>query len=233
MMYSQDYFIDFHSHILPEIDDGAKTMEESIHMIEVLQILGYNKLIATPHINSDRYPNTNEKIHHVWQNVCAELQSRKIDIALEYSAEYFLDDHFKELLVDQQLLPFEQNYLLVEMSFMGMQMNMDEIFWEIISKGYTPILAHPERYLYLKKEDYERLRNLGVRFQFNLLAFQGYYGKQVQKRSYQLLADNRNEFVSTDLHSPKQLPLLHKTIHTPILREMLHQQKMGITPIIS
>ena len=206
--------VDTHAHILPGIDDGATSMAEAILMIEQLKNIGYEQVTATPHVFSEYYPNSKEDILKVAEMVQAELLERSIDIAFNVSAEYYLDEHFGELLQGNQVLPLLGNCLLVEVSMLGPSNNTEELIWQIKAKGYCPILAHPERYLYLQPEDYVRLLSYGCKFQINLMSLCGYYGRRVQKRVHQLLTNKQVHFLGTDLHRPVQIEKVKKVIHS-------------------
>ena len=143
--------VDMHSHLIPGIDDGAKTLEDSIGLIRGLQDLGFKKIITTPHIYKEHYPNTKAGILRGLEELKKGLIDANIDIAIEASAEYFMDDHFESLIDKNEILPLngkDGKYVLVEMSFFGMPPKLEDYLFKIQLKGYTPILAHPERYLF-------------------------------------------------------------------------------------
>lgn len=220
----QASYTDTHAHILPGLDDGVKNMEYAIAVIRSMKELGYKKLIATPHILSDYYPNSKETILKVGNEVKSELKKREIDIELEISAEYFLDEHFQKLLDREELLPLEGNRILVELSTIGRPFNFEQPFWNIIAKGYQPVLAHPERYRYLKAEDYDRLLAIGCEFQVNLFSFQGYYGKIVQETAKKLLRKKAIHLLGSDIHHLHQIPLLKSVLKSFFIREKLNSQ---------
>src|SRR3989304_2304283 len=156
---------DMHSHLIPGIDDGAKTTEDSIRLIQGLQTLGYARLITTPHITGDHYKNTPEIILTGLNALQQVLAERKIEVSLHAAAEYFLDEWFLKKLQQGKLLSFgSENYVLVETGFLNKPANFTQIISEIKSAGYKPILAHPERYLYLYDDfnHYFRLRESGI-----------------------------------------------------------------------
>lgn len=121
-------------------------------------------------------------------------------LRLHLAAENMLDALFERRLKANDLLPLAEKYLLVETSIFAPPMNFRGLLERIKNKGYTPILAHPERYLYMKKEDYEALKLQGIKFQRNLFSLRGQYGERVQKRCRQLLKWQMYDFVGTDLH---------------------------------
>jgi len=203
-----------HSHLIPGIDDGAKDMEDSIRLIRGLADLGYRKLITTPHILADFYPNTPETIGQGLRAVQAELARQNIDVELHAAAEYLMDDHFIHLLQSgNPLLTLKDKLVLVELSFAVPAINLKEIIFEVQLKGYQPVLAHPERYLYFgaDKTWYDRLKDAGCLFQLNLLSIKGYYGKGSQELAHYLIKKKYIDLLGTDLHHEKHLANLHSS----------------------
>ena len=206
-------FIDIHNHILPGIDDGAKTSADSLEMIKALHNLGFDGLIHTPHIMSGVHPNTPETIKRAEENLSAHLDSNDLMIKRNIAAEHMIDENFNELLEKGGAMPLAQNYLLVEMSYLQASANLEDALQLSVKKGLYPILAHPERYLYYhKKPDYfRRLKKTErVFMQLNLLALGGYYGSQVQKMAYTLLDMNIYDFAATDAHHMRHINALKK-----------------------
>jgi protein-tyrosine phosphatase len=201
-----DYSIlktDMHSHILPGIDDGSDSIETSIELIKGMKELGYSKLIATPHIMWDMYRNTPDIIKRKLEEVRNAVQKEGIAIEIDAAAEYFLDEHVEDLLkAKEPLLAVSENKILVEFSMAFPAMNIKDVLFEMQMQGYTPIIAHPERYSYLirNKEFYEELRDIGCLFQLNLLSLGGGYGKTVTELSQHLLKNNFYSLAGTDLH---------------------------------
>ena len=175
---------DLHSHLIPGIDDGAKTLEDALAMIEQLVNLGYKKIITTPHITGEYYPNNPEIIKSGLEKVKKALKEKDMTIEIQAAAEYYLDDYFEKLLTeDAELLTFSDQRILVEYSMLSEPANGYDLLFQLKTRGYQPILAHPERYLYFEKkiEKFEQIKALGVDLQINLLSLAGYYGKE-QKR---------------------------------------------------
>lgn len=199
---------DMHSHVLPGIDDGAKDLETSLTLIRGLKELGYTKLIATPHIMWDMYRNTPAIIHEKLDLVREAVQKEGIDIGIDAAAEYFLDENVEELLhKKEKLLTIDGNKVLVEFSLVFPPMNIKNILFELQMQGYHPVIAHPERYIYLQRNKafYEELRNTGCLFQLNILALGGHYGKSVTELAHYLLKNNFYSLVGTDLHHSNHL----------------------------
>ncbi len=195
--------IDLHAHWLPGIDDGAKNIEQSIEMIRKYCELGYSRLVATPHIYSQFYFNDEDKIKSAFEKLKPYTDELFPEIQLSYAAEYFLDDHFKTLLEQKRLLPVFENYVLVEQSFLAETSGLDQYFFDMQVKGYVPIFAHVERYIYYENQ-LDRLisiRDSGVKFQVNLLSLAGKYGTRIQKQAWILVKNNLVDYWGSDAHA--------------------------------
>ncbi len=204
---------DIHAHLIPGIDDGPQTMEEAVNMVNKLQKAGYEQLTATPHVFLEYYPNTKEQILKGYQALKMAVSNAGIDVEIKVAAEYFLDDHFLEILHVDDLLTINENSILVELSLHGSTVGMTEIFQEIREKEYMPILAHPERYLYLEIEDYRQLLHFGCQFQVNLLSLVGYYGVKEQKRAHFLFKKGWVTYLGTDAHNEIQVEKIDKLLN--------------------
>lgn len=192
---------DIHSHLIPGIDDGSNDMESTIELIKKLQNLGYRKLITTPHVMSDLYRNSSEIILQGLSDVRAELKFQSISMEIDVAAEYYIDFDFEKDICKGNLLTFGDNYILVELSFSQPPKNLFEIIFKLQLEGYRVVLAHPERYGYYTKSDYEDLTNRGVFFQINFLSLIGYYSASVQKNAELLINNNHVSFIGTDCHN--------------------------------
>ncbi|WP_299051342.1 CpsB/CapC family capsule biosynthesis tyrosine phosphatase [uncultured Polaribacter sp.] len=210
-------FVDIHSHLLPGIDDGAKDIDDSIELIIKMRSYGIKKLITTPHVLGDVYPNTTETILEKLDLVKSELIKRNItDIDVSASAEYMIDEQFSLRLENNDILTLKDNFILVEMSYFNAPYNLYDVLFEIQLKGYKPILAHPERYIFYHNnfENFQKLKRAGCLFQLNLLSLTEQYGKGVQNTAKKLLQQNFYDFVGTDTHHKEHLKRL-KSIATP------------------
>lgn len=203
----QYYNVDLHSHLIPAIDDGTRTMEESLHLIQELEHLGFKKLIITPHTMSHRFNNSSKEILQKFQLLQNEIKKQKININLAISSEYYLDEHFFSLLEKKDILTFGDNFLLFEHSYKIKPPQYESLLFEIKVAGYKPVLAHPERYLFLHKnfELYKRLKEMGIYFQLNLNSLSGYYSKDVQKVAHKLVEKGWIDFIGSDIHNNKHL----------------------------
>ncbi|MGB5820441.1 MAG: CpsB/CapC family capsule biosynthesis tyrosine phosphatase [Saonia sp.] len=204
-------FVDIHNHILPGIDDGAKTVEDSSEIISGFSEFGVNNFVATPHIMHNYYPNTPETINDSLLRLKNELLKKQLkNVSIEASAEHMIDDNFEMLLDTQNIMPLRSDYLLVEMSYLQPPINFTEAIIKIASKGFYPILAHPERYAFLHQQykKYDQYKQQGILFQMNLLSLGEFYGKEVPKIALKLLEDGFIDYVASDIHNIRQLQSL-------------------------
>ncbi len=214
---------DIHSHLLFSIDDGSQSLDESIQLIEELMKFGYRRFITTPHIMGDFYRNSAETILPKLEVVRAELASRSIDVTIDAAAEYYLDFEFEDKLNKGEILTFGGNKLLFELSFINAPDNLDSAIFKMQTKGYQPILAHPERYLYWigKWEKMEALRDRGVWFQINLLSIMGHYGGPCKKFAEDLIDRGWVELLGSDLHNMKHIETFNRAISDKYLKKAL------------
>lgn len=215
---------DMHSHLLPALDDGLKTMEETVVFVKELQALGYSKLICTPHIITDLHPNSPQTILPRLQEVQAELNRLEIPVQIEAAAEYMVDLDFEDSIrQDKQLLTFGDNYILIEMSFIAPSPNIESTIFELCIKGLQPIIAHPERYTYYHDsfDMYQRMIDRGCILQVNLLSLMGYYGGYVKRTAERLLKNNMIQFAGTDMHHNKHLEALQELAAKQELYDLL------------
>jgi protein-tyrosine phosphatase len=202
---------DVHSHLIPGIDDGAEDMDGSLRLIRGMLALGYERIITTPHINANLFPNTPESIRAGETSVIKRLREEGIGVDFRAAAEYLMDDAFVRLLSeDEPLLTLKDNLVLVELSFAVPAINLRDILFQLQLKGYQPVLAHPERYLYFgaNKGWYDQIRDAGCLFQINLLSIIGYYGKESRRLAEYLLKRKYVDFLGSDLHHEQHLQAL-------------------------
>ena len=233
---SLPFLVDIHSHILPGIDDGADAVATSLSLIQSLMALGITQSIATPHIISDMYKNNAQTISVALHKVQLALQQNNINFKLKAAAEYMLDDYFFELLQSKiPLLTLTDNYVLTEFSYAEKPSNIEQMVFSIITEGYQPILAHPERYTYFHNDyaQYEKLRDLGFLLQINLLSLTGYYGKPVAKAAAYLAKHNLVAFAATDLHHTRHMQALQNPQNLAIFSQTFPQQQPQLNAVFS
>ncbi len=227
--YFNENYIDIHSHILPGIDDGAKTMGHSLELLTNMYKLGIRNFICTPHVIEGVWENSNEKIISTYNELNSTVQQTSTlnDISIRVSAEYMIDENFQKLLEKKDLLPIKDNKILIEMSYLAPPVNLFEIIAEIQIKGFVPILAHPERYksFHQDLEAYEQLKTAGCLFQLNMISLTNYYGKDVHESAVWLLRNNMIDFTGSDLHHMRHMEQINSLITRDNMMELL-------TPII-
>tara|TARA_Y100000589_G_C27153595_1_gene629899 strand:+ start:974 stop:1711 length:738 start_codon:yes stop_codon:yes gene_type:complete len=217
---------DMHSHLIPAIDDGAISLEESINMIKVLHELGFQKVITTPHVMNDFYKNTSKTILGGLELVRTELQKQNISVEIEAAAEYYLDYEFEEKIKAGNLLTFSDNYILVETSFLEAPPNFKKMIFQLQLEGYKVILAHPERYSFMNMEDYEDLQSRSVFMQLNLLSLIGHYGTDVQNKANMMIEKELINFVGTDCHNMGHANIYEKCQTTKAWHHLVESGKL-------
>jgi tyrosine-protein phosphatase YwqE len=222
------YHTDLHSHLIPGIDDGVKTIDESISIIKQMKALGYSKLITTPHIMMHRFPNSKDIIFPIYEELKEEIEKQNINIELDVSAEYYYDEFFVESIRKKDLFTFGDNYVLFEFSYTTKPFALEQTVYELLNAGYKPILAHPERYTCFSTnlEKYHYLKELGLLFQINLNSLHNFYGKKPKKASEYLVDNHLVDFVGSDIHSMKYFDSLKSFTQTNKLKEVFEKNQI-------
>jgi protein-tyrosine phosphatase len=220
---------DMHSHLIPGIDDGSPDLETSLELVKGFANLGYRKIITTPHILWDVYPNTRDIILDKYTGLKNAVIEAGIDIQIEVAAEYYIDEHFYGLLKNKTpLLTLGGNMVLVEFSMLSAPFDLQDMLFEMQLQNYQPVIAHPERYSYLnrKREVFDELRNSGCLFQLNLLSLQGYYGNAVKELAEYLLKKDYYDFVGSDLHHERHMAGLQKLRTANWMRNLMESSSI-------
>ncbi|MCU0421250.1 MAG: capsular biosynthesis protein [Bacteroidia bacterium] len=206
--------VELHSHLIPAIDDGVQSLEESIAVLEHMHHLGYKKVITTPHIMADFYKNSSENILPALTQINQALKEKQIPLVVEAAAEYMIDDGFERKIDQGNLLTFGKNYVLIELPFMSEPPNFKSALFSLRVNGYKPVLAHPERYgfMAMKPDKYIELFEQGVLLQVNLFSLIGYYSPQIKKTAEWLLKEKVLSFVGSDCHGVRHLPVLNDAL---------------------
>jgi tyrosine-protein phosphatase YwqE len=195
-------FVDIHSHILPGIDDGAKTIEDSKFLLENMINFGFSKIITSPHTIENIWNNTPESIAKALAFTKEKLPILTEKVTLKAASEYILDDYFVTLFEQGNILTIKDKFVLVEMSYINPPIQLFDYLFNLQVAGYIPVLAHPERYVFYHGDfsNYTKLKKAGCYFQMNILSATGYYGKEVAKIADELLKKNMIDFVGSDFH---------------------------------
>ena len=207
---------DCHCHILPGVDDGIQTMDESLRALQKMSELGVREIWLTPHIMED-IPNSPADLRQRFEELQSNLSpltSHLSPLAIHLAAEHMLDNLFIQRFTTGDLLPYQveaeansslftlhSSLLLVETSYFHPPMGLYDILENIRKKGYTPLLAHPERYMYMDDADYRRLQDMGVKLQLNILSLSGAYGETAARKSHHLLHQGAYSCMGSDLHN--------------------------------
>ncbi|MEO0572652.1 MAG: CpsB/CapC family capsule biosynthesis tyrosine phosphatase, partial [Bacteroidota bacterium] len=134
--------VDIHNHVLPGIDDGAQTVDESLEMVKMFQEFGINELICTPHIMHNYYDNTPKTIEQAYHKLSESLIAENVQaVTLKYAAEHMIDDDFEHKLEESHIVPLNENHLLIEMSYLQPSINFDSAVDKIIKSGFFPVFA--------------------------------------------------------------------------------------------
>ncbi len=214
--------VDIHSHLLPKIDDGVQSLKESIDLIKKFKLLGYTKLITTPHVISDFYPNNREIIINKLHTVQDALKENNIDISIEAGAEYYLDMSFLELIEEGKVITFMKHYVLFETSYNEKPIILEYVINRLLENGYIPVLAHPERYRYLHKniEKYKRLKALGVLFQVNAKSLYD-HSRVEYKIALKLIELGLVDFIGSDAHRMRDINKLETFLKSRTCKKVI------------
>lgn len=191
-------FTDWHSHILPGVDDGIRTMDESLSTLEAFEAQGVRKVWLTPHVMEDS-PNTTARLRERFEDL---KEAYKGNIELALASENMLDSLFEERLRDKDFLPIgsEGEHLLIETSYVNPPYGMESMIDGIFTAGYVPVLAHPERYRYMDESDYRKWKERGVLFQCNYVSLIGGYGETARKKLEWMLKEGMINLTGSDVH---------------------------------
>lgn len=226
IIYFEDFsslVTDVHSHLIPNIDDGAKTSDDCVQMLNQFKKLGFKKVITTPHIMSDMYRNTSETIERGFHIVEDLKRKNNIEIDIQYAGEYYIDFSFREKMEKEKLLTFGKNYLLIEFSFINQPEGLNQMLFDLQINNYQPVIAHIERFNFWhnKLNIYKELKNRGALFQMNINSITGAYSVQVQKSAEMLLQNNLIDFVGSDAHTPQNIDLMAEARKNKFLADYL------------
>ena len=218
-------YIDIHSHLLPGIDDGAKTIADTISLLSKLTAIGVSQFITTPHIINSVWDNSKESIEMKHKETVSMLDNEGKKVALQVAAEYMMDSFFFDMIKKETpLLTLKDNYVLVEMSYLNAPIQLYDVLFELQIAGYKPVLAHPERYLfyYNNFNEYYKLKKAGCLFQLNLLSTVGYYGKEVAALTEKLLVNEMYDLVGSDVHHENHINAFNNKIVVKSYSNLMH-----------
>lgn len=209
-MASMPFKTDIHCHIIPGVDDGSPDAQTSANLIERMQAWGIKRIIASPHVTKSTFENTPKNLGEALKSLQSELTSRGNDIAVSHHAEYRLDDYSLSQFEAGIFMSLPGNYILIENPFVAEAWFIDQVIFDLQVKGFTPILAHPERYSYYFKnrERYHALHAAGAKFQVNILSLAAAYGKEQREVAEYLISKKLVDFLGTDLHNMRHADII-------------------------
>jgi protein-tyrosine phosphatase len=219
---------DMHSHLIPGIDDGARSIDDSIAMVRRMHELGFTKLITTPHIQSEFFKNTPEIILSGLQKLREAIAAANIPVQIEAAAEYLLDDGFEAKMIAGNLLSFSDKYILVELSYFNPHPDLKSLIFNLQCDGFRVILAHPERYTYWFNDfgKYEDLKDRGVFFQLNTVSLSNFYPEPIKKFAEKLIEKGMIDFIGSDMHNTSYMQALEKSLKEKALAKLIASGKL-------
>lgn len=221
--------VDLHSHVLPGMDDGSPSLSESLKMLREMEKMGFRKIITTPHVISDMYPNSTEQILGQLYHLREIIGQEGIQIDVEATGEYHMDYQFLKRVKSSEVIPFgEKNYLLIELPFQKPGFSYLEILYQTQLSGYEPVIAHPERYVWLfgKIKLYQELKDRGMLFQLNLNSLNGLYGLPIRMAANQLIDAGMIDLVGSDAHHTGHLKDLLKVLNNKHFHKLVQSGKL-------
>jgi len=212
------YNTDVHCHILPGVDHGSQSVEQSLEMLRAQIDLGIHRIVCTSHVTAFTFENTPQTLQPAFETLKEAVTQAGLDIELFLSAEYRMDEFFDKQYAAGNILPMPGNRVLLENSFQQELMNLDELLFDMQVKGYKTIMAHPERYPYYAhhRQRYTQLHNAGTKFQVNILSFTGYFGETARDAAMWLAKNEMIDYLGSDMHSVK---------HAHIIQEYINESK--------
>lgn len=194
---------DIHAHYIPGIDDGCKTMDESLRLLKIMYESGFRKIVCTPHIQDEYYRNRRENILPVFEELQEKASSEVQGLELFVAAEYLIDDGFPKRIQEGLLTFGKRKFVLVELSYFQPHPKFRNYLQDLLMKGFTPLMAHPERYGYWMYDDLaiSELHAAGVGMQVNIPSLSGYYGSEIRKRAFDLIGKGLISYAGTDVHN--------------------------------
>lgn len=208
--------IDIHSHLIPNVDDGAKSPEETIELIKEAREAGITDIILTPHYIINSYEQNAETLILLKDKLQQIINSENIKVNLHIGMEVYITDNLVEILKQNKILTLAgSKYLLMELPLNTNVQYLDMVIFKLIENNIIPIIAHPERYKFVQ-EDPSKVRELiesGCLIQSNIGSILGIYGKKAKKTIKYLLKNDLINFIATDTHRKNTIyPLLEKGI---------------------
>lgn len=221
---------DIHTHILPGVDDGFRTAQDSLELLEQFARNGVSQVIFTPHVDQGMFPENTRSFLQERFSAFKKTLPPHLNIDLHLAAEYMCDEFLGN--ANEPLLCMGDSSVLIEMSYYFISPYIKEVIFAFVNAGYKPILAHPERYVYLARdlEVFDHLIEMGCSLQLNLLSLSGAYGPESLIILKHLLRNDMYRFTGTDVHSLRQYRLIREievdSAQATKIEALMHNNKM-------
>lgn len=223
--------VDFHSHIIPEIDDGSRSIEETMLLLKEAEKVGFTDIISTSHYIEEEYDFDDKSRKQFLDIIKIGANNMGVNLDIHIGSEVYVSYNIVDLIKECKASTInDTKYILIELPMQDEIPNLKNIIYNLISSGYKPIIAHPERYSYVKRNPNWVLEyiELGVLFQANYASIIGIYGKDAQKTVKFLLKNDMIHFLGSDVHRantiypqiPEILQKLNKIIGPEKLEEL-------------
>ncbi|MBR6285077.1 MAG: hypothetical protein IKR25_12420 [Muribaculaceae bacterium] len=210
------YHTDVHCHILPGVDHGSPDVVHSIEMLRAELDMGIDRVMLTSHVTAETFENTSASLTAAYELLCAAVKDAGLPVELYVSAEYRMDDYWDRLWAAGDVLPLPGKFLLLENSFQQERLGLEPLIYELRTKGYIPILAHPERYGYygMRTTRYASLHDAGAKFQVNILSLAGYFGKHTREAAVWLIKNGLVDMLGSDMHNIEHAHIIKDYLRT-------------------
>ena len=197
--------IDFHSHIIPQVDDGSKNLKQTDELLNEASEAGFDKIIFTPHYIKEYYKSKVE-YNKLWvEGIKQLIEKENLNLQVYLGNESYLSDDIVDLLKNDEITTINNSkYLLMEMPLNAKPINMFNVVYNLKENGIVPIIAHPERYVFVQQDPfiiYQLIKN-GCLAQSNYGSFLGNYGEKAKVLVKKLLENNMVHFLGSDVHRP-------------------------------
>ncbi len=219
------YNTDVHCHILPGVDHGSQSVEQSLEMLKAEMDMGISRVMCTSHVTAETFENTPESLTAAYNTLCEAVKREGLDIELYASAEYRIDEYWDQQYAAGKILPMPGKFILMENSFQQELLQLDELMFDLMVKGYRPILAHPERYGYYshRRQRLDQLHGAGVKFQVNLLSLAGYFGQGPRDTAMWLVKHGLVDMLGTDMHDMNHAQVIQDYLRSKDWRKVVKQ----------
>ncbi|GAB4380382.1 MAG: tyrosine-protein phosphatase [Calditrichia bacterium] len=209
-------FIDIHNHLIPDFDDGPRTMQESLEMLRIAADQGITEVFATSHFSEYIPPEQEQDYFYKLQDLREAALARHIPVTIYSGAEIFYHHYIEDTVKANRVGTLGEfgQYVLMEFPMFQHPSGAEEALFQLSASNYIPILAHPERYSLLleKPEKAQEFIKYGAFIQLNGGSVLGHFGRQVQKVALELLEKRQVHFIASDAHTPNDRSFVLKDV---------------------